>query len=297
MRVLAARLPSTIHGDFMKQLKASVWIMAIIGVLLVIASLLASFGKAEGVYSSPIFLAVVAVFTLILIFGILFFPFSFKKLGFFVNHIGLAVIVVSAVISWQFTKDTSFSIPINNGMFYGEVMQDDGSMLRFGFDISVADFEVEKYEADYRLFNNASNLTEENTVIDLVYQNRKGVYDLGVYGSVSASELKDENGYVDFYELENGYTLVKLNEVAKNYRAALQIWDEEIKTVELAVNKPYVYEGWKFYLMGYDEENMTYVNLYVKKDPANIPLAVGIWMVIIGTFAECMSILRKEEKQ
>lgn len=256
-----------------------------------------SFGKAENVYTSPTFLAAVAAFTVVLVFGIVRFPFSFKKMGFFICHIGLVVIIVSAVVSWLFTKDTSFSIPVNNGMFYGEVAQDDGSMLEFGFDISVADFKVEKYEADYRLFNNPHELTDENVVIDLVFQNRKSVYDLGEYGTVSASSLKDENGYIDFYELENGYTLVKLAEVDKSYSAALQIFDGDIETVELAVNKPYVYKGWKFYLMGYDEQNLSYVNLYVKKDIANIPFAVGIWMVIIGTFAECLPILRKEEKE
>ena len=269
--------------------------MAIIGVLLVVGSLLTSFGKGGNVYTSPIFLIAVAVFTVILVSGILHFPFSFKKLGFFACHIGLAVMVASAVVSWQCTKDTSFSIPIGSGMFYGEVVQDDGSMLQFGFDISVADFKVEKYEPDYRLFNNAHSLINENVVTDLIIQNRKGVYDLGEYGTVSASKLRDENGYVDFYTLENGYTLVKLAEADKSYSVALQIFDGELATVELAVNKPYVYKGWKFYLMGYDEQNLTYVNLYVKKDPANLPLAVGVWMVILGTFAECLPF--KEEKQ
>ena len=281
----------------MRQLKISVWIMAIIAVFLIIGSLISSLGFWNDYYRSLIFLVMVVMFTTVLIWCLFSFKISIKKIGFYLCHIGMVIIVVCSFISWGFMKDTSFAIPINPHAFYGEVMQDDGSELKFGFDISVASFDVEKYDAEYCLYNNNKNFSEKNIVIETVTQNRKGFYDLGKYGKVAADELKPGNEYISFYELENGFSLVKLDEADKAYTAILQIMDQDgnVQSVELGVNDPYTYEGWKFYLMGYDEDNMQYVNIYAKKDPGNIPFGIGVWMTIIGTFMECIPLIKRKE--
>lgn len=281
----------------MKQLKASVWIMALLAVMLTVGALMSSFGIWDGYNKSPFFLCAVVVFCIVTLWSVFRFPFSWKKIGFFLCHIGIVLVVVCGFISWGCLKETSFSIPINEKAFYGEVMQDDGSELEFGFEISLASFNVEKYEADYRLYKNTT-FTPENVLIETVIQNRKGVYDLGSYGSVTVDQLKKDGEYVDSYKLGNGCVLVKLAQVDKSYEGVLQIRDGDVKQVSIGVNRPYTYKGWKFYLMGYDEENLQYVHLYVKKDPANIPFAVGIWMVILGTFGECLPLIyRKGEKK
>jgi len=175
----------------MKQLKLSVWIMAILGVLLIIGSLVSSFGLWDGFYKSAFFILMVAVFMVILVWCLIVFPFSVKKLGFYLCHIGVALIIVCSFIAWGFMKDTQFSIPINPNSFYGEVMMDDGSELSFGFKISIASFEVEKYEPDYRLFSSNETFSEETMLMETVIQNRKGIYDMGEYGTISVDELKD----------------------------------------------------------------------------------------------------------
>lgn len=279
----------------MKQLKASVWVMAILGGLLTVGSIIVSFGLWDGFYKSPFLILPVIAFSVVLVLCLVNFRFSWKKIGFYLCHIGILVIIVCAFISWISLKDTSFAIPVNRNAFYGEVMQDDGTELNFGFDISIASFEVEKYAADYRLYDK-SGFDEKNILMETVIQNRKGVYDLGEYGTVSVDDLKKNGAYVSSYELKNGMTLVKLPEVDKSYEAVLQIRDDNgVHTETLGVNNPHTYQGWKFYLMGYDEEGGSYVNLYVKKDPANIPFAIGIWMVILGTFLECLPIEKRKE--
>ena len=280
----------------MRQLKASVWIMAIIGVFLVIGSLLSSFGLWEGYYKSVFFIVAAVVFLLILAVCLIKYGFSFKRLGFYLCHTGVLLVIVCAFISTVAMKDTSFAIPINPYSFYGEVMQDDGSQLSFGFEISVASFEVEKYDAEYCLYKSKTDFTEQNVVIETVKQNRKGIYNLGEYGSLEADQLRKNNAYVDYFALDNGYTLVKYPEVDKYYSAILQIYDNgEVKEVELGVNKPYTYKGWKFYLMGYDTESLGYINLYVKNDPGNFPFAIGLWMTIAGTFVESLSLIKRKE--
>lgn len=283
-------------GVFMKQLKASVWIMAVIAVFLVIGSILSSFGLWEGYYKSIFFIAFVAAFAAVMIWCLVFYKFSFKRLGFYLCHTGVLLIVVCSFVSWGTTKDTYFNIPVNADGFYGEVVQDDGSVLDFGFDISVASFEVEKYDAEYALYNSKTDFTENKLLIESVSQSRDGIYDMGEYGQVSADKLKNGKGdYVSYFVLDGKYTMVKLPEADKSYTADLQIRDGEVTVVKLGVNDPYTYKGWKFYLMGYDTKEMSYVNLYVKNDPGNIPFAIGIWMTIVGTFVECFSLLKRRE--
>ena len=276
----------------LKLLRSSVWIMASLGGLLIIGSILISFGLWEGFYWSPWLIIPILAFSAIMILCIVCFRFSIKKIGFYLCHVGILAIVIFSFVSWQFTQDTSFSIPVNPYAFYGQVAQDDGSMLDLGFDISVASFKVEKYEADYSLYD-----WEGNVLVETSVQDRNGNYDLGKYGSVSKDVLKQNGAYVDFYTVADGLILVKQPEVDKSYEALLQIRDGNIHTESIGVNAPYIYKGWKFYLMGYDEEYQQYVNIYAKKDPANIPLAIGIWMVIIGTFLECAHLgTRKGDK-
>lgn len=280
----------------MKSLKASVWVMALIGGILTVGSIIVSFGLWDGFYKSPFLIIPVLFFVGVMVWCLVQFRFSWKKIGFYLCHVGILIIIVSSFLSWLALVDTSFAIPVNSNAFYGEVMQDDGSELRFGFDISVASFEVEKYEADYRLFDASGSLREENVLIETVIQDRKGIYDLGEYGSISASDLKKDGEYLPSYVFKNGLTLIKLAEVDKSYEAVLQIREENgsVHSEIIGVNNPYTYDGWKFYLMGYDEYAGSYVNLYVKKDPANIPFGIGIWCVIVGTFLECLPIEKRK---
>lgn len=279
----------------MKQLKLSVYIMAVIALFLAIGSLLASFGLWEGYYRSVFFIIAAAVFAVVLAICLFRYGFSLKRLGFYLCHTGVLLTVVCAFVSFATIKDAHFAIPVNPNGFYGEIMMDDGSLMEFGFDIAVADFEVEKYDAEYALYSSKTDFTDNNLVLERVSQDRRGIYDLGKHGRVEASELKNAQGYVKYYVTEEGYTLVKLPESDRSYQATLLIRDGEETTAELGVNRPYTHKGWKFYLMGYDTEAHRYVNVYVKNDPANIPFAIGLWMTIAGTFVESLSLIKRRE--
>ena len=279
----------------MKQLKPSVYIMAVIALFLAIGSLLSSFGLWEGYYRSIFFLIAAAVFVTVLVICLFRYGFSLKRLGFYLCHTGVLLTVVCAFISFATLDETHFAIPVNPSSFYGEVMREDGSILEFGFDIAVADFEVEKYDAEYALYSSKTDLTENNLVLERVKQDRNGIYDLGEHGKIEADKLKSSQGYVKYYVTEEGYTLAKLPEADKSYKATLLIIDGEMTEVTLGVNEPYTYKGWKFYLMGYDTEAHRYVNIYAKNDPANTPLAIGLWMTIAGTFIESLSLLKRRE--
>ena len=277
-----------------RYLQASVLIMALIGIFLTLGSLIASFGAWKNYYQFPLFIAMIVAFTVVLIICLVRFRFSFKKIGFYLCHVGLCITVIFSFVSWIFLKDSTFSIPIDPNTYYREVAQEDGSVLDFGFQISLAAFDVETYLPTYCLYDESGEMTPEHVLIETVSQNRKGMYDMGKYDTVAADQLQASYGYAAVYKVEGVGLLVKQEEADKNYYAELHIQDGEEHTVTLSVNKPYTYRGWKFYLMGYDEAHGQYVDLYVKKDPANIPLAIGIWMTLVGTFVECFHLFERK---
>jgi len=270
----------------MKILKASVFIMAIIAGFLVIGSLLSSFGVWQNYYKSIIFAVMAGVFVVIMVWCLIKFKFSLKKIGFYLVHVGLCIIIVFAFVSWIFKVESSFKVAVNPNSYYGEVLQEDGSYLKFGFKISVSNFEVEKYPPEYRLYDSSGQITEKHILIDSVSPNKNGAYDLGKYGKVLETQLKTSSGYVQAYRLPNGNVLIRQAQADKNYRATMNIVDGGTRSITLEVNKPYTYKGWKFYLMGYDENSLDYVFIYAKKDVANIPLYFGIVMLMGGIFVE-----------
>lgn len=81
----------------------------------------------------------------------------------------------------------------------------------------------------------------------------------------------------------------------KYYEATLMILpggSREIEEVPLIVNYPHRENGWKIYLMNYDQITESSVQIMLKKDPGEFVTLTGIWLVIVGTFVMCL--LRKK---
>ena len=77
--------------------------------------------------------------------------------------------------------------------------------------------------------------------------------------------------------------------IPRHYSAKLRFMDETGATQEsaLAVNHPAGYRGWRFYLMSYDRQAMSAIIVLAKRDPGQVWVLAGIWMVILGTFGVC----------
>lgn len=67
---------------------------------------------------------------------------------------------------------------------------------------------------------------------------------------------------------------------------------ESAKKITLSVNHPHHENGWKIYLMDYNDTTGQ-VTLMFKRDPGEYLTSAGIWMVIIGTFLMCFVRRRK----
>ena len=68
-----------------------------------------------------------------------------------------------------------------------------------------------------------------------------------------------------------------------------------IKDVTLSVNHPYHQNGWKIYLMDYNDMTKQ-VTLLFKKDPGEYWTITGIWMIILGSVLMCLIRKRKKEE-
>ncbi|MBC8546899.1 hypothetical protein H8711_08130 [Clostridiaceae bacterium NSJ-31] len=280
----------------MKLMKPSVALMAVLTAVLIVCSLVMGVNHEFKYYENPAFLLLVAVFTAVQILCIIKYKPQWKKIGFYICHIGLVVLIIGSFVSFFTVREVNFNIPIDARAAYSVVQKEDGSEVDFGFNISILDFQVEQYDPDYRLYQPDPSAPDGYSVLkETVILNRKGFYDLGNgRGTVAKEELMDQTGFLDSYETPDGLLLEKLPPADRQYEAHMRILDGDQYEVLLRVNEPCIYRGWKFYLMDYDHDGGSYVSLYVKNDPGNLPMRIGIWMLILGTAIMCFKVFDRK---
>ncbi len=240
------------------------------------------------IFQTPFFMGFTAVYCIYMVVYCLKYGWSKKKIFFQFMHIGVAVIVLGAGIGAITGQSSTFSIPIDEAQLFDEVPIEE-TYVGLGFDISVSEFVVEKYDPVYELYRIETD-SETGVFVKEAYL-RSGSYDFGEYGVYTEDELKDANTFVEEKFTDDGHVLRKY-EKDKEYRATLIFSNNGENSVEkvLRVNHPVQYGNWKFYLMSYDEMGMEYVTLEAKAD-RGVPLVIfGIWVTIIATFGHCILI-------
>lgn len=284
----------------MKLMKYSVILMAVLTAMMVAASCIAVYTASTDLYTSAIFLVGAALLLIVQVVCLIRYPFSLRKIGFYVCHLGLVVTLAGGFLSGALLTETQFSIPIDPGAAYGEVQNRDGSTVEFGFQIGVSDFSVEKYDPEYQLIRRDDARETGYAVLKkALLPDRFGFYELGApYGQVSREQLMDEAGFVDLIRVGEDVFLSKLSQSDKSYEATLDLYDQDGKrSVQLRINQPCTYRGWKFYLMDYDHAAMSTVSLYAKNDPGNLTIGVGLWMLMAGTACMCFGFFERREKR
>ncbi len=245
------------------------------------------------IYKSPLILiptvALLAVQLLCLVRG------KNRKIGFYMAHVAVCLIIISAVTALFTFEDISFDIPAN-GKWYDSVAKTDGSEVKFGFSISVTDLHIEYYEPEYTAYRYNGAIGAYEQISDTV-SCRGGVYRIEGFPDIRSAELETADGYLETYKTADGLMLKRGDQAVKMYGCKLSVKKpEESRTMELAVNTPASYDGWKFYFMDCDTQSQTYATLYVKRDPTNVLMRVGMWLLLLGTAALCAENLLKGRK-
>ena len=237
-----------------KLARALYLILGVVTAVLLILTLVASFGKTT-VWKGAF--AVIALSALGLALAISAVAYNPKKtvysVGFYVLHIGIVAFLVG-IMGYALGGTETYAAPANVGSVTN-VME--YRMYQMGY--------TDRQISSLKGYNNRIG-TDEGDVIDLGFNFRITDFQTEYY----------ENGAVKHYEA----TVEFLNSE-----------DGSTEQVPLTVNHPIYRNGWKIYLMdvgtdpvwGYQK-----VQLMFKQDPTEFLSVTGIILTVIGTFLMCM---------
>ncbi len=91
-----------------------------------------------------------------------------------------------------------------------------------------------------------------------------------------------------FLPVSEKYSIAMLTPTADKYSSVLWFYKDmqDYEEVKIEVNKPYSYQGWEIYQVGYDEQMGKWSNLSVLefvKDPWIVFVYIGIFMILLGS--------------
>lgn len=310
-RLLFSRreLKKTSPVYFKPKMQFSVYIMSLIVALLVTAAF-PRWG-AEEIYKSAfmiILLGLLALLTLLCcakhslstVIGFFKgekFRFKFRKLGFYLSHLGVVIILVGACLSYTKSEKVGFAAGVGRQYVMDKLVdpRKPDVVVNLDYSFYITDFKVEKFDPFFSLFER-DDTAPDGFRFKKRYKVRDGkiLLDDGL-GALDESKLKDPAGnWVPHVLIGQDYILQKEKPRDKWYSANFNIVDGDIKKqFVLEVNSPVSYKKWRFYLMSYGRDRYgEYLVITARKDPGRIPVISGIWMLIIGIFMICF--LRKK---
>ncbi len=275
-------------------------VMALI-VLFMLAGVLPAPGGMQAVlFRSPVFIVLCA-----LLLGALLYCCGRRmrrgrrRIAFVLLHLGVAMILIGGFVGHVAGRRTNVVLPLDGRAISGFQTADQQSFFQTGFAVSASDFEVEFHDPDYLLYRPPTGSGDEFELVKTIrFQN--GRLDLDELGEVTLDELRnDRTGEWLFRKmLRNGWVLQRANLVARRYGVRLHFNpldpadDEATTSVQLAVNHPAEYRGWRFYLMSYDVDHRRYVVTTMRRDPGRAAVIPGLWMTIVGAALSCLRIGR-----
>lgn len=251
-------------------------------------------GVERVIFRTPIFVIFMAALCVSILHSSFKQRFTWKKLGFYLSHLGIILLLGGALLGMLYEEQVQFAIPISETMDFWEIPKADGDQIELGFGFGVTNFNVDRFEPDYALYQPVIITKDGITTTDYEFIDRiriqDDMYDLGTLGTVSGSILRlADNNWREQHYLPGGEVLVKYPQEDQHYLASFRIRDDndELYYYDLKVNHPVDYSGWRFYLMSYDQSSLQHVVLSARNDPGRNYVVLGIWIVMIGTAIIC----------
>jgi len=224
---------------------------------------------------------------------------NLRNIGFQITHLGVVVILIGAFLGFIKGRRMSFAVPLVNHVALDTFQTARGGTVKFDFKLAASDFKVEYFARQYNLFKPPATQNGEYTFVDKFRIPEKGdVLDLGEYGVVPLEDLRQptpstvrgiDPEWKQQYLLPNGAVLQLANSTPRHYEVVLHLTSKDGVTTDkkLMVNHPVNYQGWRFYLMSYDQQMRRYIVLSARKDPGRKMVIAGLWSVILGVFGIC----------
>ena len=282
-------------------MQVSVGVMSLITLVIVVLASRQVFGgtgtedfdNPQILWSLIVLLAIFVVIQILCLFSYQFRP---GKIGFYVFHIGLVAVLAGSLIyhvtgikiagTFYVNAEGSSSDAqvqmIKSNLLKGEDYTANFNSFYFG----VTDFTVEYYEPVYDVYRilDAEGKETERILSD-VEINSQGVYDFGEYGTRTEEEMMVDGDHTIVYFADHIAAVPRSS--VRYYGGDVTLIDldngREVTQEVIEVNKPLRINGWKIYLMGY-EETYHAASFVFKYDPAESIQLVGYWMLIVGAF-------------
>lgn len=255
------------------------------------------------IFTSPVFIFLNAILMILLIqCCFLSFSKSFRYLSFLLTHLGCAIILIGAFISFLFEKEMEILVPTNGNkpgftesQMLNTQLENKAFAKEAGFDVFCTQFNIEYFPVDaYELYKRKENSPPE---FILKAKLNDKYLNLGTYGKIETANLKSKEGFQGwnlFYPITDELFLLVSKPADKEYFCKLKFINNNRKEVaiETKVNHPAIFEKWRFYLMDYDHKKHNYVILSARSDPGRSLVIPGIWILMAGIAGLCYIIPR-----
>lgn len=260
-------------------------------------------------------------------------PFTRRKLGFILIHFSILIILCGSIVGNIYGKKGY--IELVESQITGIVKTEDGSKLTLPFKIKLNDFMLERHQqiTDQQIvvleknsdinsstkFNEVGRLSLPNDDLnievlqiepDFIINENQQATSQSEYWNNPAIKVKidDKTGWLFANHGYHGMAIwkdffikyicnIEGGEI-KDYKSNISIIkdDKTVLNKTIEVNKPLVYEGYKFYQYSFNPENLRWTALQVKTDPG-VPIVYGGYIVlIIGIFFNIYFITKSKKE-
>lgn len=269
-------------------------LLTILVLFMIAGAIPARGGGQTAIFASPLFIALLAVLAGVLLRCSLRRR-HLRHAGFVLCHVGLVLVLAGALAGFLFGQRAQFAVPVEPSQVMTEIPGPGERPIPLPFGLSVDEFSVRFYDPEYHLYRPPQG-TGDYTFERTLAPDREGTLVVGAALKLAAAELRDaQGGWVRQHVLPDGRLLQMAEPVARHYEAALRIShdDRPSRRALLSVNHPVSEQGWRFYLMSYDQRQQQYVVLSARRDPGRCLVIPGLWAAILGSAWLCWFPMRR----
>lgn len=237
------------------------------------------------------------IFCVLVVIGMCGHKFDWKKIGSYCLHFGFVFFLLGCLLFETTGEYVMTAVPVDDSKSFSSIEKEDGELLDLGFSFGIDRFEIEYYDPVYDVYKMTKSGLE--TIETDVQFDEQGYFDFGKYGRkhvndlISGGEIASE---ITLDTKENVVALVRMT--VKKYTAYLTLEDyttnengeviaTKTTTETLLVNETLRKNGFKIYLMSFNEASET-VTLLFKKDIGEPFATSGLVLVMAGTLFHCL---------
>lgn len=280
----------------MKFMKPLMIAFAIILLPLFVLSTMQLFGwtwPTEFAGANVVMTVVLAVFTALLVISAFGQKFRIQKIGTYLLHAGFVLFLAGSLLYVTTGTSLTVAVPVDNTKAYSYLEDSNGNVVELGFAFGLDQFKITYYDPVYDVYQVDGENTKTVMTDVQVQKSATGewYYDFDKYGAITLNELLDGESIDTIKQtvtLGDG-VVASVRLLVKEYVANVTFIDENggETSQELLVNHTLYKNGFKIYLMGYDEVSSR-VTLMFKKNIGEPLSTAGLIVVMAGTLFQCI---------